>query len=57
MTSFLFYHLVAVFSVLFLGYCLGRWHIRRVYEARLEEEYNKGLRDGDPEWQARKNGI
>jgi|TARA_R100001460_G_C3433626_1_gene162547 hypothetical protein len=55
MSNFIYFGWLA--GAFVLGYLLGRWRIRRVYEARLEEEYNKGLREGDPEWQARKNGI
>ncbi len=55
MSSFIYFGwLVGVFV---LGYLLAGWRIRRIYEARLEEEYNKGVRDGDLEWQARKTRI
>ena len=57
MSDFMFWHFVAIIGVFVLGYLLGAWRIRRIYEPRLEEEYNKGVRDGDLEWQARKTRI
>ena len=57
MSNFMFWHFVAIIGVFVIGYLLGGWRIRRLYEPRLEEEYNKGVRDGDPEWQARKTRI
>lgn len=57
MSDFMFWHFVAIIGVFVLGYLLGGWRIRRRYEPRLEEEYNKGVRDGDLEWQARKTRI
>jgi|TARA_R100000005_G_C4933473_1_gene161314 hypothetical protein len=56
MSNFMFWHFVAIIGVFVLGYLLGGWRMRRLYEVRLEEEYNRGLSEGkDPEWLARKN--
>lgn len=56
MSNFIFWHFVAIIGVFVLGYLLGGWRMRRLYEVRLEEEYHRGLSEGkDPEWLARKN--
>ena len=54
MSSFIYLGwLVGAFVI---GYLLGGWRMRRVYEVRLEEAYDRGLSEGkDPEWLARKN--
>ena len=41
MSNFMFWHFVAIIGVFVLGYLLGGWRTRRVYEVRLEEEYNR----------------